>query len=29
VRIEGLPDLPGMTTEGMDIIIRVRRVQDA
>jgi len=26
VRIEGLPDLPsGMVTEGMDIIIRVRR----
>src|SRR4249920_600781 len=29
VRIEGLPDLPaGMVTEGMDIIIRVRRDQD-
>jgi Fur family iron response transcriptional regulator len=28
VRIEGLPDLPpGMVTEGMDIIIRVRRDQ--
>jgi Fur family iron response transcriptional regulator len=25
VRIEGLPELPGMMTEGMDIIIRVRR----
>ena len=30
VRIEGLPDLPsGMVTEGMDIIIRVRRGQDS
>lgn len=30
VRIEGLPDLPaGMVTEGMDIIIRVRRDQDS
>ena len=30
VRIEGLPDLPsGMVTEGMDIIIRVRRAQDS
>jgi Fur family transcriptional regulator, iron response regulator len=29
IRIEGLPDLPsGMVTEGMDIIIRVRRGQD-
>jgi Fur family iron response transcriptional regulator len=30
VRIEGLPALPaGMVTEGMDIIIRVRRDQDS
>jgi Fur family iron response transcriptional regulator len=30
VRIEGLPNLPsGMVTEGMDIIIRVRRGQDS
>ena len=30
VRIEGLPNLPaGMVTEGMDIIIRVRRDQDS
>jgi len=29
VRIEGLPELPGMTTEGMDIIIRVRRIEKA
>jgi Fur family transcriptional regulator, iron response regulator len=30
VRIEGLPPLPaGMMTEGMDIIIRVRRAQDS
>jgi Fur family transcriptional regulator, iron response regulator len=30
VRIEGLPQLPaGMVTEGMDIVIRVRRAQDS
>ncbi len=30
VRIEGLPGLPsGMVTEGMDIIIRVRRAGSA